>query len=340
MVTLMRQLRELKLEVTYRCPLACIHCSSDGRPNQTLQMDPSQSRGVLEAAAEAGVQEVAFSGGEPLVWPDIVASVASAFELGMKVTVYTTGNAPGHEGLLARLAEHGLSRAVFSLYSAEPLTHERITRSRGSHAATCDAIRAAASMGVRTEMHFVALARTYRCLPDIVDLASDLGATRVSVLRFVPQGRGALLGSDVLTRMQALELKQSIQALRGGGRDLRTGSPWNYLGVNPDPVCLAAQDCMVVGPDLRIYPCDAFKQANAEELVGSMAKSSLATAGLEECWRESPFLNAVREVLTQLPAEPCASCGVHEACRSGCLAQRVIAVGAIESGPDPGCVVS
>lgn len=340
MVTLFQQLRELKLEVTYRCPLACIHCSSDGRPDQTLQIDPSRSRSILEDAAEMGVREVAFSGGEPLVWPNIVESVACASELGMEVTVYTTGNAPGHEELFAQLAERGLSRAVFSLYSADPVAHERITRRRGSHATTCEAIRGASSKGVRAELHFVALARTYRSLPDVVDLASDLGATRVSVLRFVPQGRGALLESDVLTRLQALELKQSIQALRDAGGDLRTGSPWNYLGVNPDPVCPAAQDRIVVGPDLRIYPCDAFKQAQAEELVGSVAKSSLDAASLGECWQESPFLNAVREVLSQLPVEPCLSCDTHALCQSGCLAQRVIAVGAIECGPDPGCVIA
>ena len=42
MATISGRLRELKLEVTYRCPLACIHCSSDGRPNQILEMDSSQ----------------------------------------------------------------------------------------------------------------------------------------------------------------------------------------------------------------------------------------------------------------------------------------------------------
>ena len=340
MNTLLEQLRELKLEVTYRCPLSCVHCSSDGRPDQALQMDASRWRTILKDAAEMGVREVAFSGGEPLLWPDIVSAVAYARDLGLEAIVYTTGTAPRHDEVFSELVSSGLTGVVFSLYSADPSAHERVTRRRGSHELTCSALQSASSTGTRAEIHFVALARTYRSLPAVVQLATSLGASRVSVLRFVPQGRGALLKSEVLSRLQALELKRSIEALRAEGRNVRTGSPWNYLGINADPKCLAAQDCAVVGPNLCVYPCDAFKQVRAEDVVGSAVMSSVAESSLLDCWRESPYLQAVRDVVSQVAVEPCLTCKAFLACRSGCLAQRVIEVGSIVGGPDPDCVVA
>ena len=31
-------LKELKIEVTYHCPLACVHCSSEANENNALNM--------------------------------------------------------------------------------------------------------------------------------------------------------------------------------------------------------------------------------------------------------------------------------------------------------------
>lgn len=333
------QLDELKLEVTYRCPLACVHCSSDGRPDNDLEMASGAVTVLLEEAAQLGVTAVAFSGGEPLEWAGIRDAVEQAASLGMETTVYTTGHALGFRETFTSLHRAGLNRVIYSLYAADATSHDRVTRIAGSQAATLAAIAFSSDLGVDTELHFVAFAENYRALPAVVSLGRESGVSRTSVLRFVPQGRGALLADAALSRVEAIELRRLIETARVGGADVRTGSPWNYIWINDRPVCPAAQDRLVVGPDYMAFPCDAFKQADVEQLTGTR-QGCLAVGGdLADCWRDSPFLNTVRDAIAGAPRQPCAGCRMLSRCGSGCIAQRSIALGSIEKGQDPQCLL-
>jgi len=138
--------------------------------------------------------------------------------------------------------------------------------------------------------------------------------------------------------MQNLELKKDIEALRKKNYTIRTGSPYNFLLVNDKPACRSGKDRLIVGPDLRIYPCDAFKQIKAEEIVGDLSFSCLKTNNLKSCWENSPFLKAIRNYLDTDFAEPCKSCNILEKCLSGCLAQKLLAHADLSKRPDPMCL--
>ena len=334
------QLRELKIEVTQKCPLACIHCSSDALPSSSVELDRDKCLEVLREAADMGVQEVTFSGGEPLAWLHTQEAVGCAASLGFDVSLYTSGCVDNVSPAFKTLRGKGLNRLVFSIFGADPQTHESITRVKGSLNATIRAIDAAAGQAIDTELHFVPLRSNYRSLRAVANLGKQLGVPRMSVLRFVPQGRGSLLADASLTRMQNLELKKAIQALRAEGYKIRTGSPYNFLMVSDRPTCSAGCDRLIVGPNLRIHPCDAFKQIDAEDIVGDDPFSSLGQASLQECWERSRYLALIREHLATGFDDPCDSCTCLEKCLSGCLAQKVIAAGALTKGPDPQCLLS
>ena len=120
----------------------------------------------------------------------------------------------------------------------------------------------------------------------------------------------------------------------------KDGVGWACLSWESSPKrCCSGIDRLIIEPDLRIFPCDAFKQIKAEELVGTLELSSLNGNSLSECWEHSPFLEAVREYLTTDFAEPCVSCQSLEQCLSGCLAQKVIANGNLKKSPDPLCLM-
>lgn len=210
-------LRELKLEVTHRCPLACIHCSSDAAPDVTRVMSDADCVRIIGEAAALGVTRIAFSGGEPLVWAGIEDAVSRAVTAGLDVTVYTSGTPDGAAARMAGLKRAGARRVVFSVFADSPEIHEAVTRIRGSFARTLEAAAAALKVGLAAEFHFVPLASTYKTLERIVQLAMEVGISRVSVLRFVPQGRGAVLNSNALDKRQSLELKAKIESLRKKG---------------------------------------------------------------------------------------------------------------------------
>jgi len=336
-------LKEMKLEVTYRCGLNCVHCSSDAQPAHPSEMPKDLCLRTLKDAADMGVREVAFSGGEPLLWPSIVEAARTAADAHrMGVTLYTTGNIAGFEEMAVTLKSAGVARLVFSLFSHEAPGHERVTRKSGSYTATVAALRCARKAGLHTEIHFVPMTNNFRDLPSLAALAARLHADKISVLRLVPQGRAALMRNRTLSRVQNIELRRTVQALRAkyGDGFVRTGSPYNFLMLNNTPKCCAAIDRLIIGPDMRLYPCDAFKQIGSTELSGTDLYSSLAEHTLSECWIRSPYLTAIRTYLTTPFEKPCAECGNLETCLSGCLAQKVLAHTTLEKLPDPDCLRS
>jgi radical SAM protein with 4Fe4S-binding SPASM domain len=331
-------LRELKIEVTYSCPLVCIHCSSDAAPNIVAEIEKNKCLDIIEQAINLEVQEIAFSGGEPLNYKPLLNCVQKCSEGKIFSTIYTTGINDSFPSLIKELKTTGLNRAVFSLYSSRAEIHERITRKENSYKRTIEAIQMAKSIGLETEVHFVALKTNLHDLSSVVDIAKSLDISRVSVLRFVPQGRGSINLKELLDRRDYLYLKKEIEQLRKDKFDLRTGSPFNFLLVNKSPSCKSAIDRLIINPHLDIFPCDAFKQMSAKELVGSDEYSNLSKYSLEDCWKKSPFLNEVRHYLTTDFPETCSDCNLLEKCLSGCLAQKVLKQGNFKKCSDPDCI--
>lgn len=331
-------LEEIKIELTYKCPLACIHCSSDASPETQHSIKPELSLSLVKQAIDIGAKEISFSGGEPLVYANIGVLVELAASSGIKVIIYTSGNVSNFRKKIKTLKKNGLNKAIFSLYSPKEWFHENITRAKGSYNSTIAAIEQTISQNIECELHFVALSRNYKHLEELVDLSSKLAIKKVSVLRFVPQGRGSLLRSDILTNPQYMEIKKIIESLRACGHDIRIGSPFNFLLLSDQPACYSAKNRLIIAPDLRIYPCDAFKQIKAEEVVSTHKYSILNGSNLEECWIKSPYLSAVREYLSSPFTEPCNDCNHLDLCLSGCLAQKVLAHGNFDKRPDPACM--
>lgn len=333
------RLEELKIEVTHQCPLICVHCSSDATPSCKREITFEKCLDIIQQAIAMGTEKIAFSGGEPLVWASIVKAVQTASEGGLKVTVYTSGNVSGIEELLRKLKDYGLNKLIFSIYSPKWQEHERITRIAGSFNRTISAISDASRLGIETELHFVAMSKNYQRLKQVAELGKEIGVTRISVLRLVPQGRGALLSNGVLNKLQNIELKRTITELRNQGYDIRTGSPFNFLMVNDKPECMSAINRLIIDPELRLYPCDAFKNITAEEIVGTLNLSTLETSTLGDCWQNSPYLETIRDHITSDYKEPCKSCACVDKCLSGCLAQKVIEYGGLRKDKDPSCIM-
>src|SRR5208283_4071028 len=327
---------------TQQCPLSCVHCSTNSNRKQTSELPRAAILRLLREAAELHVEKVVFTGGEPLVCAHLSEAISTAASSGISPTLYTSGitdNAltPMSFEKASGLAQQGLSRFIFSVYSHRPEVHDSVTR-YGTHAATLAALGNAILTKLPTEVHFVAMKRNFRDLRDLVDLAGSMGVQKVSVLRFVPQGRGRNISSrDDLIGDQLKELADTILSLRERHPRLtiRAGSPFNILTIGYTP-CNAAQDVLIVNHRGDVFPCDAFKNVRyADSMFGNVLSQSL-----RDVWEHSLFLNRVREILAGEEGEACRSCEQTQACQSGCLAQKVIREGweAVRE-PDPDCLI-
>ncbi len=331
-------LKELKIELTHDCKLQCIHCSSMAVPNSQRTMSWHDCERIINEAADMGVSQIAFSGGEPLLWKHLKDAVNLSSKHGMKIFLYTTGNVHDAGNKLFTLQARGLEKVMFSIFGTNETDHDTITQIPGSFKKSLDVVQYCIAIGLNVEFHFVPLANNYQSLKAIAELAKNLEVSKVSVLRLVPQGRAAGNNDQLLTREQNLHLKKIISSLKDNGHNIRTGSPYNFLMLRERPECCSGIDRLTIGPGLDIFPCDAFKHISPKILGISDNLSCLKNNSLKECWEGSPYLAMIRKYLTTPFAEPCNSCNSLEKCLSGCLAQKFHLHNELCKCPDPMCL--
>ena len=81
----------LYIEITDQCNLRCKHCYLSAGPDGSRMIEGALIQKALANYAEIGGHSVAFSGGEPLLHPDLLNFVAFAGLQGLHATVVTNG---------------------------------------------------------------------------------------------------------------------------------------------------------------------------------------------------------------------------------------------------------
>ncbi len=341
-------LKEIKIELAKSCTLSCVHCSSDASPGNPVQLTREIVLSLVRQAAELQIKSIVFSGGEPLLWPWITDAVKECSIHGLESSIYTTGinlEGNGAEEIFS-LTKHALKKAIFSLYSPFKIQHERITRVLGSFDKTIAVMQELEKNHIEREIHFVPLKLNYKQLPEFIELAKDLGIQKVSILRFVPQGRGIILRNshEMLMHEETMELRKLVFDCRKRyDVDIRLGSPYNMLILDNGVECNAAKTTLCIGPTGNIYPCDAFKNIGSAEIGLNDSFGNILEHSLSKCWKQSKYLDTIRHYLTTPFEEPCSHCSLLHQCKSGCLAQKVIDQECVEDGKirkraDPLCL--
>lgn len=209
-----------------RCNQSCTYCVAR-RPEDTLaRIQPAALRAEIDAHLAAGVREIAFTGGEPTMRPDLAALMAHARRGGATSVVLET-NATLLDGPRAiALAEAGLSTARVNLAGwGERL--DEVTRDPGGFQRTLAGLRALVAAGVPIEVQAAVVRSTRPMLPDLPGaLAAALGAGVVRLLRVtVPLESPE---PDELVSFE--EAAETILAMEAAGR--RAGIP---VRMSPEP---------------------------------------------------------------------------------------------------------
>ncbi|MFD5081409.1 GTP 3',8-cyclase MoaA [Kitasatospora sp. NPDC058201] len=146
-----RRAVDLRVSLTDRCNLRCTYCM----PEEGLQWlakpelltDEEIVRLVTVAVRDLGVQEVRFTGGEPLLRPGLVAVVAACAELTPRPELSLTTNGIGLARTAGALRAAGLDRVNVSLDTLDPDTFHTLTRRR-RHQDVLDGLAAAEDAGL------------------------------------------------------------------------------------------------------------------------------------------------------------------------------------------------
>lgn len=147
-----RRARDLRVSLTDKCNLRCTYCMPaeglDWMPADQALSDDELVRLMEIAVTRLGIEEIRFTGGEPLLRKGMVDLVRRTAALQPRPEISLTTNGIGLDRRAKELADAGLDRINISLDTMDPDTFTTLTR-RNRHADVLRALRAASEAGLQ-----------------------------------------------------------------------------------------------------------------------------------------------------------------------------------------------
>lgn len=206
------ELRLVFWESTAGCNLECRHCRRLDVSGEASGRDltTGQARDMIAAIRRAGSPILVFSGGEPLIRPDIFDLADFAHAAGLPTALASNGVLID-AAMAGRIRDTHIRRVSVSLDGPDEATHNHLRRQRGCFAAACDALRHLRDAGVSTQINCTVARHNVDWLDELYRLATDLAVDALHLFMLVPVGCGADL--DAGEMLSAERYEQVLQWL-------------------------------------------------------------------------------------------------------------------------------
>ena len=304
-----------ELALTYRCNERCRFCyASCGESSRSTEdeLSTEQWKGVIGIFKdEAKIPFFSFTGGEPLLRPDLEELAAHARSLGLRVNLITNGSL-ATAARATSLKAAGIDTAQVSLESPERDIHDALCGVEGAWERTVAGIWALRDAGVSVQTNSTLTALNRESLLDLPAFLASIGVERFSMNLFIPAGRG-LAGDELFVSYS--EVGAIVDAVRReahrAGRTFFWYSPTPYCLYNPvarglgNKSCAAVDGLVHVNPHGEILPCSSWPEA----------LGSLVTGRFKDIWfseRSSYFKHK------HFAPARCSTCETFVACQGAC----------------------
>jgi len=190
--------------VTRACNLNCVHCYAKATEKSLEnEMTADQAFNVLDDLAEFGVPVVLFSGGEPLVRPDLADLADYAVKKGMRAVISTNGTLITKEKA-EDLKKIGLSYVGVSLDGMEEV-NDHFRKKKGAFKAAMDGIKNCLDAGLKVGLRFTISRLNKDQIEPVFDLLEEMEIPRVCFYHLVYAGRGSDLIEQDLSHSETRE---------------------------------------------------------------------------------------------------------------------------------------
>jgi len=318
-------------ELTHRCPLHCVYCSNPLELQSRAGELPTEIWcRVFKDAAETGVLQIDFTGGEPLARPDIVDLVRAARSAGLYVNLITSG-LPLDETRLAALVEAGLDHMQLSFQGAREETANEISGAK-SHTQKLRVLDWLRHRRLAVTLNFVIHRRNIDQLEEMLALAESSSATRIEFANVQYYGWAFANRENLLPTREQLDhsvefLKREQQRLQGKIR-IEFVVP-DYYATYPKP-CMGGwgRKLMLITPTGDVLPC------HAAQVIPGLSFENVKDHGLRDIWEQSAAFQRFRG--EDWMQQPCKTCDRREQDFGGCRCQALLLAGNA-AATDPVC---
>lgn len=317
---------------TNDCNMYCDHCYRDAGCKAEEELSTEEAKTLLEQIARANFKIMIFSGGEPLIRPDIVELVAYATSLGLRPVFGTNGTLLTLD-MAQKLKAAGAMGMGISLDSLDVQKHNQFRKFPGAWEGAVQGMRNCRAAGLPFQIHTTVMDWNNHELEAITDFAVAEGAVAHHFFFLVPTGRAKTIEAeslraeayeDTLTRIMKkqqevnIELKPTcapqflrIAAQMGMKTRFRRG-------------CLAGTAYCIISPKGKVQPCAYL----------NMELGDVRETPFDEIWRNSEVLNKLR---TLEYSGGCGQCEYKHAC-GGCRARAAFYNNGDYMAEEPWCL--
>jgi MoaA/NifB/PqqE/SkfB family radical SAM enzyme len=295
------------LVTNYNCNLRCRTCRlPEGGPHFPREMRKTLSTeemlAVIDGFADLGTRGIGFTGGEPMLRPDLYRLLRHTKRLGMLTHLNTNGTLMD-EAASRALLDAEVDSLNVSLDGATETTHDRIRGVSGAFSRTVEAIRRIDRMrreaGAPLRLKIVAVLSEDNVdeVPAYLQLGAKLG---VDCVEFIPRqpfpegpGKGIPASPALLEKIDAAVLllrdRSSLPLpLENSPRMLALFAP-SFRGAPSPLTCYAGYNSLTVDCYGQIFPCVPF--VNWNRPVGILEGN-----GLRDFWYSGEYGPARQEI--------------------------------------------
>ncbi|MEQ8203523.1 MAG: radical SAM protein [Smithellaceae bacterium] len=331
-------------EVTGACNLRCIHCHATSGKAAPDELTTDEGKRLIDMlAAESEFRTLIYTGGEPLVRPDIFTLLRHSQKAGLANIIATNGTLIDEE-MAFKLKEHGVVCNAISIDSADVATHDFVRNKPGAYELAMRAMEATKKAGILLQVNTTAMEYNMPHLAELIDFADKSGAGIMLMYQLVAVGRGEKIEKATLKKSANKYLSELIATKQKTAKTIiePVAGPqyWPYLleknGIREGKLlklagkvfhgCAAGRGFVYVKANGDVWPCP-FVEVNA----GNIRDSSF-----HEIYRNAPVFQHLRR-REELLKGVCGECNYKTVC-GGCRG-RAHAYSGDYLAEDPRCFI-
>jgi len=342
--------------VTRRCNLKCVHCYAHAK-NIAFdnELTTEQGKQLIDDLSDFGSPVMLFSGGEPLVRPDLPELAAYAVEKGMRAVISTNGTLITPE-LARTLKEIGLSYVGISLDGMQQI-NDRFRGVAGAFQQALEGIKNCQQAGIKVGLRFTINKFNVGEIPKIFQLLEEMDIPRVCFYHLVYAGRGSGLVKEDLdhaaTRAAVDLIIDETRRLHAIGKpkevltvDNHADGPYVYLRLLKENPQRARQVMELLkynegnnsGRGIGCVSWDG--EVYADQFWRHYSFGNVKERPFSEIWMDTsePLMGKLKEKKKHVKGR-CASCRWLDIC-GGNFRVRAEAVTGDVWAPDPACYLT
>ncbi|MFG6116168.1 TIGR04053 family radical SAM/SPASM domain-containing protein [Halobacillus sp. MO56] len=188
-------------ELTRACELKCLHCRAEAQYRRDpRELSFEDGKKLIDDIYEMENPMLVFTGGDPLMRPDVFDIAEYAVKKGVRVSMTPSATPNVTKEAMEKAKEVGLSRWAFSLDGPNAAVHDHFRGTSGSFDLTMNAIKYLHELQMPIQINTVISRYNYDHLDEMAALIEELDCVLWSVFFLVPTGRGQEI--DMITPVE------------------------------------------------------------------------------------------------------------------------------------------